>query len=525
MLDLVDHALSQMDVEDDTPRQRLAIVDGLTPVQREPIADESKRIVITSPRRVGKTTDLLAALVEEGTKQPESTLAYIALTIKGAKVRLWRPAASLSARLNLGLKLNTYENTITLPNGSVIMVRGAKTLSDVEALRGPGYAGVVIDEAQSIEDPILYAMFKDAVEPAVLDTDGWVILAGTPKRMQSGLFYSIGGPQAVQIRRDVDGVLRSVAIPWKERTDPKWAGVVGEWSLHRWSMKDAAIPGLWERALAMKARKGWADDNPTWRREYLGEWVGGDASTVYRYDQYVNSWKPGPKSPSNPFGLSGDHAWRYVCGMDLGLEDPFALQIAAYAPTCPVVYHVYEFFQAGMEIDDMAREYYRAKAIVGDFDGVCGDTQGPTGRKIADALIAQHGIPLDQAKKREKFDYIELINSDLHEKRMFILSGSQLEQEMTVLERDITGKKVARNQHDHCSDAWLYTWRDVYHRYAQERPTIASVSEVERALEYEKQALAKLTQRRQMDPLAIDGWQNPGESGLESWQNLRGDDW
>ena len=41
-----------------------------------------------------------------------------------------------------------------------------------------------------------------------------------------------------------------------------------------WNIRDnEAKPAQWANALATKRRRGWSDDHPTWRREYLGEWV------------------------------------------------------------------------------------------------------------------------------------------------------------------------------------------------------------------------------------------------------------
>jgi hypothetical protein len=40
---------------------------------------------------------------------------------------------------------------------------------------------------------------------------------------------------------------------------------------------------VWHQALLEKERNQWTDDNPVWKREWLGLWAADDTENVFRY--------------------------------------------------------------------------------------------------------------------------------------------------------------------------------------------------------------------------------------------------
>src|SRR5690606_11169933 len=97
-----------------------------------------------------------------------------------------------------------------------------------------------------------------------------------------------------------------------------------KWSRHSWTLQDnVSVPHLWEDALRIKKQNGWADDHPTWQREYLGKWVASDSAFVYAFASLVHTdpdlvtWEPDRKK-GFPLGLPHEGPWYYVMGMDMG---------------------------------------------------------------------------------------------------------------------------------------------------------------------------------------------------------------
>src|SRR5690606_4695586 len=122
-------------------------------------------------------------------------------------------------------------------------------------------------------------------------------------------------------------ISRTFAAP-----EPYWETTehLPEWSFHRWTLQqntkkvDARGRTPWENALEDKKRKRWADDNPVWRREGLGEWATSDDVLVYAFAGLLASdgerdcraiWQPQSGGQFTKWGLPVDEEWRYILGV------------------------------------------------------------------------------------------------------------------------------------------------------------------------------------------------------------------
>jgi hypothetical protein len=136
--------------------------------------DTSRFKVVVAHRRAGKTVALVnhlirAALLMHGHR---GQFAYVAPTYRMAKRIAWDYVRHYSAAVP-GVKENNSELRIEYPNGSRIMLLGADAIHD---LRGIYLDGAVLDEYAMMSPRV----FPEVILPALMDWEGWAILAGTP---------------------------------------------------------------------------------------------------------------------------------------------------------------------------------------------------------------------------------------------------------------------------------------------------------------------------------------------------------
>ena len=78
--------------------------------------------------------------------------------------------------------VESYPKQIVCSNGSRLFYLSA---DDPDAVRGYGFNGIVVDEAQKITD----RAWQYAIEPTISQTKGWALVIGTP--FGRGLFYNL----------------------------------------------------------------------------------------------------------------------------------------------------------------------------------------------------------------------------------------------------------------------------------------------------------------------------------------------
>ncbi len=145
---------------------------------------EEKRFnVIVCHRFFGKTIEMINFICDKAlaSTQPLSKYAYIAPLREQAKAIVWDAFKYYLSYLP-DVVYNEAELKITMPNGSVILVRGA---DNPDALRGNHLNGVVLDEVAQMPDSI----WSKVIRPAVESKRGWACFIGTPAG--KNLFYDL----------------------------------------------------------------------------------------------------------------------------------------------------------------------------------------------------------------------------------------------------------------------------------------------------------------------------------------------
>ena len=469
-----------------------AILGDLFPEQQIVVSDFSDRKSLLTPRRAGKTHVAIAYALIVACLNANCRVPIITLTLKSAKKLYWAPLAAFSKKYGLGLKYSYTDNTATLANGSIVYLGGAETKSDIEKWRGGSYKLVIIDECKSFNINIFNELIYEILEPAAGDCDGTIMIIGTPGNILDGPFYEATAPGLL----DDSGDLITI-----DAYEPEgfWANpptrhdvvIKPRWVRHHWTTQQNTFkPETWDNALRAKARNRWSNENPIWVREWLGQWVSSAETQVYALQSIVKNaggpsnalcvWAPRLNEHGyNKHGLPVEHDWNYVLGMDMGFEDDFALVVVAYSPTTDKMYQVYEFKAQHLTVGGIGHVVTRTMDYFnGKIEAMVADTGG-LGKTVVASLNEQFDLYIEPAEKNQKFDYIELLNSDLHAANIKIMISGELYTEMMALQFDLAGRskkqairmnrlKENAHQDNHLCDAFLYTWRFCLHHFSRE---------------------------------------------------------
>lgn len=369
-------------------------------------------------------------LLEQAFKYERSICPYITMTRDNAKLILWPALSELDRKYNLGLKFRENTGDVVLPNGSLIILRGADDQRQIEKLRGPKYPIAVVDEAQAFP-AFLGDLITNVLEPATLDYSGSIILAGTPNAACAGPFHD-----------------------FTNRADSQWA-------VHRWTLLDNPhVPDKQAFLARVKKNNHWDDNNPTYQREYEGKWVRDFNNLVFKIKLSRNI------VPTFPREFASD--WEFVLGIDLGFNDPTAFVTLAYSSTLGQCYVVESYKESELIPSAVAA---RVETLMSryPYSRIVADTGG-FGKGYAEEMKRKFSMPIVPANKTDKTAYIEMLNGDLRSGALMICRdrNPDLIDEITLLQWD--ENKLGRNMYifdrafqDHLCDAMLYGWREAFH--------------------------------------------------------------
>jgi hypothetical protein len=394
--------------------------------QRAFIEDSSKDKAALTTRRAGKSQAAATMLYLRALEVPNSIAIYIALTRSSAKSIMWPLLTELNAKFNIEASMQESSLSVVLPNGSRIMLVGADVSNFIERLRGSKYSIAIIDEAGSFRSH-LQNLIDDILKPALLDHNGPMVLLGTPGVVPAGVFYDC---------------------------TTKDTG----YSVHRWTLYDNPhLPGAREYVDQLMKKRQWTDANPTYQREYCGQWVVDQDALVYRFNREKNTFK----------ALPANETWIRVLSIDVGWHDKTAFTVAAYSHTNRKVFIEYCFGASEMVPSDIAA---KIKQITERFSPVCivMDTGG-LGKSIAEEFIRRHQIPVKAAAKTDKLTWISLMNGDFVDGNLTIKDSlTELQDQLLTLTKGEDGMEEPGLPNDLC-DATLYAWRQCKH-YLSELP-------------------------------------------------------
>jgi hypothetical protein len=444
------------------------------PKQRAFIMDERRRVACLGGRRGGKSHALARRLLRAGQKHPGSTSVYITLTRGKARQILWDDClAELNGRQGLGLRIVHQDSLLYIyqPNGSRIWLVGVDDKAQVEKIRGGKYAEVVIDEAMAMPD-YLRELVLDSTEPALMDLQGACVLAGTPCAQMAGYFFEVttgANPQTVQ------------------------------WPTHHMTMRDNPYLAHAEEYLASKLAQDYGNnpENPSFRREYLGEWVEDIGALVYPFTWERNSWTP---SGEGPYGLPpGEYS--YGLAIDLGYgENSTAFVFGAKRKDAGQVYILRAYTESRWRPTQIAAHVKNLKekllAVTGGSSLRVIIDEGGLGKGYSDQMN-ELGVGSEAAEKSNKRAYQDYVQGLIESSSVKVHFGEcrPLIDEARKLQFDAETGKEDERYLNHACDAFLYLTRSFFPLYRPEKMPPVPGSAEAIALEMKKERQSKIDER------------------------------
>lgn len=411
------------------PRAMAALEETLFGKQRAFVESTHRRVVAWSGRRAGKTYGLAARILRVAERYPRTTIPVFEKTQTSESARvLWKTLQEIDERFNLNAKFHHSRFIMTLANGCEVVLMSADTQEACDKARGGRFPAAFIDEAGTLRSHILEYLILEVLEPALLDYQGTLTVAGTPTPRRQGTFFDICHNPA--------------------------------WDRHRWDFRDNdCIPLEVEPKLrlaarladfaAYLARHGFTESTPRVQREWFGEWVDDHTSLIYRLARL--NYDPAVVGPVPDFRQPG---WSFLLGLDVGWNDPCAFVVVAWRRDQPELWVVESFEEPQLLPDQVAAHIERLKLRYGQTLPVVMDAGSHGGKIIEQSLAAKHGIRAVAARKRGKFDHIAFLNSDLVSGRVRFVQGSNREliADMLTLRYAPPTKDGTQHEEEHAAD-------------------------------------------------------------------------
>lgn len=388
--------------------------------------DPARYIVAQCSRRAGKSNGLAIRFFKTLHKYPKSQCIYLSLTRESALAIMWPVLKDLNDKHNLGCTFVDSKMIMTYPNGAILRCIGADMKNFVRRLKGIKSPGIAVDEAQDFGDHLQH-LVDDVLTPMLTDyKDSWLAITGTPGPVPTGYFFEI--------------------------TQEKRYG----YSQHRWTLLDNPfLPEPSKFIDEMKTLRQWDETNPTLLREWRNQWVLDKEALWIRYDENVNHYTQLPNLELKD--------WNYIMGIDLGFRDADAIAILAWSEKDPNTYLIEEVItkKQGLtelvtQIQEMQIKYSCSKMVI---------DEGGLGKKLAEEMRRQHGIPVQPADKARKQENVEFLNDSLRTGKFKAKGKSTFAQDSYKVQIDwekstpnrIVIKKVP---HSDIIDAVLYAFHE-----------------------------------------------------------------
>ena len=408
-----------------------SLLDPSFPQQTKAILHPAKKKAYFCTRRAAKSYTDGLEIFKTCQENPFCNALYVGLTRSSAKGIIWKDVfEEIDRKHNLGCSFNLAELTVTLPNGSVIYVTGIDAdAKEMEKLLGKKYKIVVLDES-SLYSVDLRKFAYGIIDPALTDDDGTLIFSGTAGDLTQGLFYDI--------------------------TTGKEPG----WELFQWTAHDNPyVRKNWVKKLdEIRATRPAFMETPLFKQWYLNQWVVDENKLVYRFASGRNEYEALPKYRSGQ--------WQFVLGVDLGYEpDPSAFVVCAFHENDSTLYTLECEKKTQMDVTDVANKikWYQSRFPIYKviIDG--------SNKQAVEEMQKRHELSLTSADKREKADFIQLMNGELIQGKIKLSPQcKELKDETLTLiwvvkdDTILFPRKENANCANHLCDAWLYAWRYCY---------------------------------------------------------------
>ena len=373
-------------------------IDRSFPEQEALMLDPELLKVVICTRRSGKSYAAGRLLFHTCMTYPDTSALYVGLTRQTAEEVMVKDIINpLLADSRVKCVENKSKLTWTFPNKSVFRLIGLDAHeSEMDKVFGKKFKLVVIDEAALYHNINLRELIYKILLPAVTEQRGSIVMMGMPDDVKDGIFYE-------------STVGQDPCTPGTWHWTDKAHGHV--WHGHRWSAwqnhsKERGtgyiVSEEWKDRIAkQKAINPHIEETPLFQQAFLGKWVVDTDNLVYKYRAGRNEYEKLP--------LLRQNGWLYALGIDLGFEDDTSFTVVAWHVEDPVLYIVESIKEKGMDITAVAQ---RVKSLETRFNFEREIVDG-SNKQAVEEMRRRHGLNLLAADKREKWDFIQVMNGDL----------------------------------------------------------------------------------------------------------------
>lgn len=420
--------------------------------------DENRNKAALCTRRAGKTSMWARYCTIVALEKPKSLIRIWAINRLRAKQLLWQEFLDVAHRHLVRVKTHETELTIRFENGSEIRLLGADKDKEAQKKRGDKTRMEVILESQ-LFGPFLKTLVEDVAEPCLFDLQGTMCMEGTPGPTPTGYWYYISGSDQSPTGSWISpGMLIPTGAKNEVGEDEKELVGAG-WSVHRWSVLDNPhLPHAAAELAAIRKKRSWSIDTPTYVREYRGQWVKDDGVLFYKFNEGRNTFTLSDVKPWGP-------GWTHVLGWDLGFRDDMALVAWGWHPSKRELYEAAAWSKPGARAEEVMEQIQKWEAMGFNFIAKVADTGGG-GRMYVEDVMSRYSQVFEAAKKTEKLEHVRLMNDDFLTGRIKVQSGGAYALELSALPKDpdwdpYSGKAPGEDSRfsNHLCDAGLYSWR------------------------------------------------------------------
>lgn len=387
--------------------------ESLGEKQRACAEDDSQLGAVCCPRRAGKSTSFIGKTLRTFARHPgRARVCFTGPSIEQAIDIIWDDVERFSRQYDLGLR-PLYSDQCFERLGSRLDFAGFSTRKEADKLRGQKFHLIGVDESQLGPEWFGY-MLDEAILPTLLDYGGKLWLYGTPGLTADGFFFDACH-------------------------SPGWSNG------HSWTYRDN--PFFRGRDITAELEKlNIVPGTPKYQREWEGKWVIDPEVLVFRI-------------PDDAVKPSGSESWFLnVGGLDLGHSDGDAITVVGIRTDRRSSHLRHAEEQKGQTNAQLLDACKRVAMRFGLRTFVC-DTGG-LGKKIVETFRVEcPQIQWVAARKEDKLEHIEMLNSDMASGKHTVESGSLVIRDSKRVRWGKQGKVDENRFHSDVNDAWLYAYR------------------------------------------------------------------
>ena len=415
------------------PNVRELIRSRLSPIQRAFLDDPADRKIARCSRRAGKSYVDGYGMVDACYAHPQAKVVYFGLTAKSAKDIIWDEIIGACELLQIPYTYSESQQEIYI-NGGTISVTGADSPGIKDRFRGRKLHLVIVDECA------FYAKIDTFIEavlsPTLVDFGGALWLTSSPGILKKSLFY----------RADQgDDSKNWVQYHWTGGDNPFFQTPPKD--------KTKGYKNRWDEILHREVESRFKGDwnNPTFRREWLGEWAFDDQSLVYPLQAEHHQHK----EPSM-------RAASYALGLNLSQPGVQGAVVVKYGDYTREVVPVKAYSFRARNLDELAAEI---STLIDDYDIEYATVfLGDHSPKIIENFRSRYLLPL-RPSKHEKLEYYQtLIATDMGNGyiRPLVSDCAELVSEWGAIVRDERTREEIPDQDTLLADAFYAVYLETY---------------------------------------------------------------